>query len=165
MGAARQVSATLTRVRLGDRPTQPLLAGLADEYRARYGDIDVLADAHADQFAAPDGAFVVLLDDGVTLAGGGLRRLDATTAEVKRMWTSPRHRRQGLARVVLRGLEQVADELGYRRIRLETGPHQPEAVGLYASLGYERIAVYGPYELAIAFERDLPRQAPGHRLR
>ncbi len=143
------------RVRLGDPQTQVLLAGLAAEYRSRYGELDILSDAVANEFDPPEGAFVVLVEDGVTVAGGGLRRIDATTAEVKRMWTSPRHRRQGLARSVLTALEQVAVDLSYQRIRLETGPAQPEAVALYVSLGYRRAPVYGRYEQALAFEREL----------
>lgn len=146
----------LRHVRLNDLEAAPLLAGLRAEYLQRYGDFDVLADATTAEFDAPDGAFVVLLLDGETVAGGGLRRLGAHCAEVKRMWTAPLHRRQGLARTVLVALEDVARELSYTRIRLETGPAQPEAVALYLSLGYQQIPVYGDYELAVAFECELP---------
>ena len=146
----------LRRVRLQDREATPLLAGLREEYLQRYAGVDVMADAEAAEFDPPDGAFVVLLLDGETVAGGGLRRLDAHTAEVKRMWTAPLHRRQGRARTVLAALEDAARQMSYTRIRLETGPAQPEAVALYLSLGYRQIPVYGDYELAVAFERELP---------
>ena len=142
-------------VRLTDPAVTPLLTGLHAEYTARYGEVSALADAPAEQFDPPDGAFVVALVDGVTAAGGGLRRVDATTGEVKRMWTSAEHRRRGLARTVLRALEDRARALGYTRLHLETGPAQPEALGLYAHLGYDRIEVYGRYPLARAFARDL----------
>ena len=146
----------LLRVRLHDPEVAPLLAGLREEYHQRYAGVDVMADADAAEFDSPDGAFVVLLLDGETVAGAGLRRLDTRTAEVKRMWTAPLHRRQGRARTVLAALEDAARAMSYTRIRLETGPAQPEAVALYLSLGYQQIPVYGRHELAVAFERELP---------
>lgn len=92
----------------------------------------------ADGLVPPHGCLLVI--DGV--ACGGLRRLDATTAEVKRMYVRPAHRRKGHARRLLAELEATARELGYTRIRLDTGPLQPEAAALYASAGYRAIGAY-----------------------
>ena len=90
----------------------------------------------ASDFVEPDGAFLILEEDGVTVAGGAIRRYDPQTAEVKRVWTSHRHRRRGLARRVMAELEAAAAELGYQRIHLTTGPRQPEARSLYLAAGY-----------------------------
>ena len=79
---------------------------------------------------------MILKENGVTIAGGAIRRYDQETAEVKRVWTSHRHRRRGLARRVMAELELAAAELGYRRIHLTTGPRQPEARNLYLAAGY-----------------------------
>lgn len=140
---------------LADPQVRPLLAGLRTEYEERYGQNEVLADAQAAEFEAPAGAFVVLLDGAETVAGGGFRRVDELTCEVKRMWTAPGHRRRGHAGRVLGHLERLAAAAGYRRIRLETGPAQPEAIALYGQKGYRRIGNYGPYQEAVAFERRL----------
>ena len=149
-------SVWVRRVSPEDQAASVVLAGLGAEYAARYGPNDVLDDAAPSAFEPPDGAFVVVLDDaGNTLAGAGLRRLTTDTAEVKRMWTSPARRRQGLARLVLTELERVAVERGYAKMRLETGPAQPEAVAFYRSAGYRDIPLYGRYEEALAFERVL----------
>jgi GNAT superfamily N-acetyltransferase len=144
-------------VRLVDDEVAPLLADLAREYDERYGSGDgEMASARPEQFDPPDGAFLVVLDeDGATVAGGGLRRWSAGTCEVKRMWTSPGHRRNGLATTVLAALEDRARSLGYSAIRLETGPAQPEALSFYRRRGYGEIPVYGVYERATAFERVL----------
>lgn len=143
-------------VPLSDPRVVPLLSGLGREYDERYGPSDVMADAHPEQFEAPEGAFLLLIQDGVTVAGGGYRRVDAGTCEIKRMWTAPEHRRRGHARTVLTALQERARRAGYSCIRLETGPMQPEAVALYEGLGYRRIPPYGRYQEAWAFERALP---------
>lgn len=142
-------------VRFGDPEVAPLLLDLHREYETRYGDGDSVYDVNAVDFEAPHGGFLVLVDDGVTLAGGGVHRYDATTAEVKRMWTNPNFRRQGHARTIIRELESLCRSLGYEKMRLETGYLQPEAIALYSSLGYNNIGTYGIYENASGFEVDL----------
>ncbi len=145
-------------VRLTDPAVTALLNGLWTEYATRYGAADargVMADATATQFDPPDGAFVVLVEDGRTVAGGGFRRVDAFSGEIKRMWTSPTHRRRGHATTVLHALERLAQQQGFSRMLLETGPAQPEAIELYAAARYARIDVYGDYEQAVAYARDL----------
>ena len=46
---------------------------------------------------------------------------------------------------MLAALEQAATDLGYRRLVLETGPKQPEAVALYAAAGYVPVTPFGYY--------------------
>ena len=135
----------------------PVLTGLRQEYEARYGHGagDSVLDVDASEFEAPTGAFVVLVDGDTTVAGGGIRRIDDTTAEVKRMWTNPDYRRQGHAMRMLRELAGLAGQLGYSTIRLETGYAQPEALALYRRLGFGEIDSYGPYDHAFAFEFQL----------
>jgi GNAT superfamily N-acetyltransferase len=121
---------------------QPLLEELELEYDTRYSDLIPepaaveLARYAPELFAAPDGAFLVLLRGGVAVAGGAFKRYDEHTAEVKRVWTSAALRGQGLAGRVLAALESEARRLGYRAIYLTTGPRQPEAVRLYTRAGY-----------------------------
>jgi GNAT superfamily N-acetyltransferase len=144
-------------VRLGDAEVQPLLDGLTEEYDARYGENIEMTRASTEEFDTPAGLFLVLMDGRTTAAGGGFRRHDAQTCEVKRMWTSPQYRRRGLASRVLRALEDAARGVGYDRVILETGPMQPEAEAMYAARGYTRIGVYGHYPEARAFCLDLSR--------
>jgi SsuE family FMN reductase len=127
------------RVAVGDPRLEPLLADLIVEYGTRYGRTSPnsqLTEVPASDFVEPFGTFLILEEDGVTVAGGAIRRYDAQTAEVKRMWTSHRHRRRGLARRVMAELEAAAADLGYRRVHLTTGPRQPEARSLYLAAGY-----------------------------
>jgi len=138
-----------------------VLTGLRQEYETRYGPGagDSVLDVEASEFDAPTGSFLVLMEGGTTVAGGGLRRIDDETVEVKRMWTNPDYRRQGHASRLLRELAGLAEQLGYRRVRLETGYAQPEALAMYRRLGFAEIDSFGPYEGATAFELDLATQA------
>ncbi|MGO4689874.1 GNAT family N-acetyltransferase [Glaciibacter sp. 2TAF33] len=157
------------RVRYEDPLAAPLIADLRREYEERYGPSDAADDVAAPEFDPPDGLFVVLLDDDapalagnngdpVVVAGGGIRRYDEVTCEIKRMWTSSAYRRQGHAITVLAELESIARELGYQRLLLETGPAQPEALALYRRLGYRETGPYGRYPHAYGFERWLVDQ-------
>ncbi|MEV5431800.1 GNAT family N-acetyltransferase [Streptomyces sp. NPDC052701] len=130
---------TFVEVAVRDPRVKPLLRELGEEYSARYG-----KDAHAElarypdeEFTAPHGGVLLLLLQGAEpVAGGAFRRYDATTAELKRIWTHSAHRRRGLARRVVAELEREAAARGYRRVYLTTGPRQPEARGLYLATGY-----------------------------
>src|SRR3546814_10957011 len=62
------------------------------------------------------------------------------------MYTVPDARRRGVSRAILLRLEEIAAELGYERIQLETGTAQPEALALYESQGWERIEPYRRYK-------------------
>jgi GNAT superfamily N-acetyltransferase len=150
----------LCRVRMGDALVVPLLSGLEGEYRSRYGANDELSRAQASEFDPPGGGFFVLVDVRVTAAGGGFRPHADGVCEVKRMWTNPAYRRQGLAARILDVLEEAAEAAGYRRLVLETGPRQPEAAALYERRGYRRIPVYGRYPEALAFATDLRIRPP-----
>jgi ribosomal protein S18 acetylase RimI-like enzyme len=159
----QRMSQTMTQLRLArpdDPAAAPLLAGLADEYARVYGakTDGELAVREVEDFVPPRGVFLVVLSASTTVAGGAVAPLVGDTAEVKRMWTSPQHRRRGLARRVLGALEHEALKLGYRVLRLQTGAMSTPAVALYHASGYRRIAPFGRYRdepLALAFEKRL----------
>ena len=142
----------LRPIRLTAPEAIPLLNGLAAEYERRYGSADEIASVDAWEFDPPHGVFLALIDQGLTVAGGGIRGLSADTCEVKRMWTSPDRRRHGYASVILDALEVAGRDRGYTWLRLETGPAQPEAHALYERRGYRSIPTYGRYEQASSFE-------------
>ncbi|MFM0305649.1 GNAT family N-acetyltransferase [Paraburkholderia sediminicola] len=137
-------------VPVSDPLARPLFDELVFEYSSRYEgliDKDEIANEllryPADAFAAPHGAFVLLLRDGQAIAGGAfMRHADPGTTEFKRIWTRRDHRRQGLARRVLTELEVHAGRLGYTRVYLGTGPRQPEAIALYKTGGYTLLSAH-----------------------
>ncbi len=68
-------------------------------------------------FAAPNGDFLVIYEDGQPVAGGGVKRLAEGIAEIKRMYVAPGARGRGVGRALLAALEDAARSLGYRAAR------------------------------------------------
>jgi len=146
-----------------DPLAEPLLAELAVEYASRYGATEQamskwLRGYPADEFAPPSGGLLIGVLDGLPVTGGAFRRFDDSTAELKRIWTDSRYRRQGHATALLAALEGQIAALGYRSVYLTTGDRQPEAEALYLSTGYLRLAEPLPAEgevYPLAFQKTL----------
>jgi GNAT superfamily N-acetyltransferase len=127
-----------------DHPDASLLiAKVQQEDVDRYGDEDQ-TPVDPIEFAQPNGLFLVGYLDLLPIACGGWRR-HADDAELKRMYVEPDERRKGFARAILAELERTAWEAGCRRMILETGEKQPEAIALYHSAGYAAVPRFGYY--------------------
>ena len=66
-------------------------------------------------------------------------------AELKRMYVDPAARGLGIGRRLLQAAEDAAHAEGVTVIRLETGIHQAEALGLYRASGYRDRGPFGDY--------------------
>jgi len=95
-----------------------------------------------DELRGPGGAYLVGYEGDEAVAGGGIRSLDTGVAEIKRMFVRPDARSRGVARALLEALEQTARQLGYERVRLDTGPKQVHGLALYRSAGYVDVPAY-----------------------
>ena len=85
------------------------------ELEARFeSGFDASADhsAPAGAMTPPSGLFVIARLDGEAVGCGGLKRVDKTTGEIKRVWTAPSARGMGVARRVLRTLEAARAKRG-----------------------------------------------------
>ena len=118
-----------------------LLADLGARYNSSGDDTPV----DASEFDPPNGAFLVAFLDGAPVGCAGWRS-HGEAAELKRMYTAPAGRRRGVAKAVLRAVEDSAREHGRRRLILECGLKQPEAIAFYVANGYERIEDFGYYK-------------------
>lgn len=95
--------------------------------------------------AADMALFFVAYDGAEPVGCGGLRALDATHGEVKRMYVVPGRRGTGVSTAVLGALEASARDLGWVRLLLETGTEQPDAMRFYEREGFTAIPNYGHY--------------------
>jgi GNAT superfamily N-acetyltransferase len=152
--------------RFGAPVARALVEAAQADLAARYGSGDA-NPIEAIEFDPPEGCFLVARVGGEPVACGGWRTLshfvDAPEAaedvgEIKRMYVTPGARGTGVAAALLAALEDAARERGMRRLVLETGLKQPEAIRFYEKSGYQRIRNYGYYRDepdCVSFARDL----------
>lgn len=89
--------------------------------------------------------FVLARDHAEQAVGCGAVVLSAQYGELKRLYVRPQQRGTGVAKKILQALEAAAVASACSVLKLESGPYQPEALGLYARCGYERCGPYGGY--------------------
>ena len=93
----------------------------------------------------PNVLFVVARDVGGDMMGCAAVVSTPPFGELKRMMVRSQNRNRGVAKALLGFLERAALQAGCRLLRLETGIHQPEALGLYERSGFQRCAAFGDY--------------------
>jgi GNAT superfamily N-acetyltransferase len=145
------------RVAPSHQSASSLIRELDQELERRYP-VESIHGLHPDEMVTFPGIFLLARYEGVVVACGAVRPLDAGLAELKRMYVVPSARRRGFARRLLEELERVARDLDVRVLRLETGVHQPESVALYEGAGYRQIAPYGEYignTYSLCYEKQL----------
>lgn len=155
---------------LDDPDVQDLIGEVQLEYVRRYGGPDD-TELAPHEFEPPRGVFLLAVADGVPAGIGGWRAPEHShrgvrddDAEIKRMYVRASMRRRGVAARVLGALERTATDAGRRRMILETGSEQPEAIALYAKAGYvpmtERFGLYAESPTAMYYCKELPPIRP-----
>jgi putative acetyltransferase len=102
--------------------------------------------------------FLVAYDGDEPIGWGGLRAIDQTHGEIKRMFVTPTRRGSGVSTAILRALEDQGRSRGWSRLVLETGDQQPDAIRFYEREGYTRIPNYGHYAhsaISLCYEHAL----------
>ncbi|HEY2258349.1 MAG TPA: GNAT family N-acetyltransferase [Solirubrobacteraceae bacterium] len=134
-------------------PGATLAQAMRDEIAVLYDGLDLDGDsmprAGPAELSPPGGAFIVGYLGDQPACCGGVKRLDETTCEIKKMYVVPGLRGRGLARELLHELERRARELNYSVARLDTGPKQVGARGLYESEGYAEVADFNGNPVAV----------------
>lgn len=102
------------------------------------------------------GTFLVTVDEGRIVGTGAIKYLEQDVCELKRMWLLSEYHRQGLGYRMIQNLFEIAQEKGYKTIRLETDPvFQQRAVDFYKQLGFYEIPRFGDDPDDIGMERPL----------
>ncbi|MPQ97299.1 GNAT family N-acetyltransferase [Modestobacter sp. I12A-02628] len=156
----------LRQVGYDDPVAAELVERVQQEYVRRYGGRDEAVVDPA-EFSPPGGLFLVAEIDGQPAGCGGWRVHGPGEVELKRMYVEPSMRRRGVAVAVLHALEQAAVRAGHRRMVLNSGDRQPEALALYERAGYTPVDGYGIYAgspEAVFLGRELPEPGPPGRV-
>jgi putative acetyltransferase len=125
-----------------DKMFRDLTACLDAELVQRYGAAQAAVQPYN---IVEHGEAIIASENGAAVGCGCFKRHGANTAEIKRVYVKPDYRSRGVAREILKRLEDHAAQMNCRTMVLETGKRQPEAIRLYEKCGYARIPNYGPY--------------------
>jgi ribosomal protein S18 acetylase RimI-like enzyme len=99
--------------------------------------------------------FVARRGDSV-VACGAVKKHAPGIAEIKRMWVAPAARGQGIAKALLRALEDEARRQGYTQVVLDTNKALIEAHALYRKAGYRETERFNDNPYAhLWFAKDL----------
>jgi ribosomal protein S18 acetylase RimI-like enzyme len=109
------------------------------------------------QCAPPEGRLLLARAGAQAADCVALRKIGDGICEMKRLYVRPVFRRQGLGRALAEKIIAAAREIGYGHMKLDTLASMKEAVQLYESLGFRRIAPYydNPTGCAVFMELKL----------
>jgi carbonic anhydrase len=114
-------------------------------------------------YARPRGRLLLADVDGQAAGCAALREFDAHSGEIKRLWVRPAFRHRCMGRLLVKHLIEAAQDIGYRRLLLDTLPPMAAAQALYRSFRFREIPAYyhnpipGAAYFALALE---PLSAP-----
>lgn len=108
-------------------------------------------------YAPPEGRLFLAFEDQQPAGCVGLRKLGDGICEMKRLYVRPAFRCRGLGRELATTVIAAARAVGYKCMRLDTLGSMTEAIRLYESLGFQRVAPYydNPSGCAIFMELRL----------
>jgi len=109
------------------------------------------------QYYKPKGALLLAYENEVAIGCVGLRELDKENSELKRMFVKTGYRGYSIGQKLLEQIINIARQLKYKKILLDTLPSMARAQKLYHSFGFSEIPSYrfNPIEGAVFMEKDL----------
>jgi ribosomal protein S18 acetylase RimI-like enzyme len=126
----------------------PIMRELFREYAASIGsdlsfqDFKAELDGLPGKYAEPDGVMILARYRGAPCGCVALRKIDARTCEMKRLYVKAAGRGQGIGRALVTRIIEEARARGYASMRLDTWPTMKSAIALYKSFGFQEIAPY-----------------------
>ncbi|MEH6693356.1 MAG: GNAT family N-acetyltransferase [Pseudorhizobium pelagicum] len=142
-------------------PRQPeilRLLALSDAYAASLYPAESNHLVDISSLERPSVRFLVARTNGAVAGCCALAHAGDGTAEIKRMFVDPAWRGLRIGKLLLAAIIDNARQSKLDAIRLETGIHQPEAIGLYRAYGFTDIPPFGAYKpdpLSLFMEKRL----------
>ena len=122
-----------------------------------FQNFDQELEALPGKYAPPGGALLIARDSEAAAGCVALRRLDAATGEMKRMYVREAYRGTGLGRRLAIAVIEEARKRNHARIVLDTLSKLTTAIALYRDLGFRECGPYltAPTPGALCFELKL----------
>jgi len=104
------------------------------------------ASQYKEEFSAPTRHFVVAIDESQDIIGyAGVFAPGQAEADILTVGVVPEHRGKGIAKALMALITNWAKAQGSIAMMLEVKIDNPEAIGLYESLGYSKLNVRKDY--------------------
>ena len=104
------------------------------------------ASQYKEEFSAPTRHFVVAVDESQDIIGyAGVFAPGQAEADILTVGVVPEHRGKGIAKALMALITNWAKAQGSIAMMLEVKIDNPEAIGLYESLGYSKLNVRKDY--------------------
>jgi putative acetyltransferase len=134
--------ATLVRTTAGAQLTA--VRELFAEYAGAVAEPCCFAGFERELAGLPHGyvALFLALEDGAAAGCVGIRKLDAETAEMKRLYVRPAYRGRGIGRALAEATLALARQGGYTRMVLDSLPKMHSALELYRGLAFRETVPY-----------------------
>jgi GNAT superfamily N-acetyltransferase len=96
-------------------------------------------------YSPPGGRLLLAVSQNEPVGCAALHGVQHEICEMKRLYLRPAFRGKGLGRMLAERIIREAQEIGYKRMRLDTvEPVMRDAVGMYRKLGFREIDAYRP---------------------
>jgi putative acetyltransferase len=112
-------------------------------------------------YGAVGGALLLAWDQDQPAGTIALRRLDAKSGEVKRLYLRPEFRGLGLGRRLVEEVIERSRAVGYECLYADTLPVMGEALSLYERMGFDRTEAYAAVPTPGAIYLKLQLVTPG----
>lgn len=104
------------------------------------------ASQYKEEFSSPTRHFVVAVDEAQSIIGySGVFAPGQAEADILTVGVVPQHRGKGVAKALMALITEWAKGQGSIAMMLEVKIDNPEAIGLYESLGYAKLNVRKDY--------------------
>jgi GNAT superfamily N-acetyltransferase len=122
-----------------------------------FQDIDRELAEFPGKYGEPGGAFIVARDGEAVIGCVGLRKMDAETCEMKRLFVTGGYKGRGVGKRLVELIIEEAGRMGYARMRLDTLLKMNAAVKLYRNSGFYEITpyIYNPEKDVLYLEKLL----------
>lgn len=106
-------------------------------------------------YGKPGGGIILCKTNDEYVGCVGIRRVNSNTAELKRMFIKQDWQKQGIGKILLEKAVELARELNYTTIRLDTLNYMTPAIKLYKGCGFYEIPAYyhNPNATAVYLEK------------
>ena len=110
-------------------------------------------------YAKPHGVLIIATEEKEPIGCFGIRKLEDSIGELKRMYIREQARGFGKGKQLLQNAIETAAQLGYSKMRLDTLATMGSAIHLYKQAGFYEMEPYrfNPMEGAKYFEIELYR--------